>query len=69
MLTNFLGFSEVSVTTAIELHEVFFKFLNDIGLKLGRLIEIGSDEAANLCGVNHSLYVLKKKKNFQVYNW
>ncbi|XP_044019226.1 uncharacterized protein LOC122859598 [Aphidius gifuensis] len=32
IITNFLGFSLVTITTAVELHAVFKKFLKDVGL-------------------------------------
>lgn len=61
IITNFLGFSLVTVTTAIELHSVFKNFLKDVRLTLENLVGIGTDGAANLCGVNHSLFTLLKK--------
>ncbi|XP_044015627.1 uncharacterized protein LOC122857495 isoform X2 [Aphidius gifuensis] len=62
ILTNYLGFSQVTETTAVELYDVFCKFLEDIGLKIENLIGISTDGAENLCGNSHSLYTLLKKK-------
>lgn len=61
IVTNFLGFSEVTDTTANTLYTVFKGFLANTGLKLEKLIGIGTDGASVLCGCNHSLYTLLKE--------
>lgn len=60
IVTDFLGFSEVTDTTAQDLYVVFTKFLREVGLQKQKLIGIGTDGASNLCGVRNSLYTLLK---------
>lgn len=66
-VVNFLGFSEIFEATAEKLFQHFTEFLSKVGLNLEQLIGIGTDGASNLCGKNHSLYTLLKKK-FPIYN-
>ncbi|XP_052132255.1 uncharacterized protein LOC127751952 [Frankliniella occidentalis] len=60
-LVEFLGLIETPVATADKLYEVVTLYLTTIGLKLNRLLGLGTDRGANLCGCNHSLYTLLKK--------
>lgn len=62
-LVEFLGLIETPVATADKLYEVVTLFLNTIGLRLGRLLALGTDGGLNLCGRNHSLYALLKKND------
>ncbi|CAD6213969.1 GSCOCG00011117001-RA-CDS, partial [Cotesia congregata] len=66
IVTDFLGFNEVNEATAEKLFSDFEKFMNGLGLNINNLVGLGTDGASNLCGVNHSLYVLLKKKYPQV---
>lgn len=68
IVTNFLGFHYVATATANELYNNFTTFIAQVGLNLEHLIAIGTDDASNLCGVNHSLYTLfKKNSKFTTY--
>lgn len=66
IVTDFLGFNEVNEATAEKLFSDFEKFMNGLGLNINNLVGLGTDGASNLCGVNHSLYVLLEKKYHRV---
>lgn len=53
MVVDFLGFTIVNVTTSNALYEDFVNFLSHLGLALNKLVGIGTDGAANLCGKNN----------------
>ena len=60
--TEFLGIIQIIETTAIALYDHLTRFLNEIKLPIINLIGIETDGASNLCGKNHSLYILLKER-------
>ncbi|KAK3932367.1 Zinc finger MYM-type protein 1 [Frankliniella fusca] len=62
-VVEFLGLVETPIATADKLYEVVTLFLTTVGLKLSRLLGLGTDGGANLCGCNHSLYTILKLKD------
>jgi len=60
-VTEFLGLIEVFTVTANDLYQAISSFLIKLNLDVSNLIGIGTDEANNLCGKNHSFYTLLKK--------
>lgn len=62
IVTEFLGIISVTETTAIALFECLVQYLNGITVPVKNLIGIGTDGASNLCGKNHSLFMLLKEK-------
>ncbi len=62
IVVDFLGFQLVSSATGEILYENFFKFFEDAGIDLNKMIAIATDGASNLCGKNNSLFSRLKDK-------
>lgn len=56
IITDFLGFTRVHEATAEKLHISFKAFIAENGLDLKRMVGIGTDGAANMCGKHNSLF-------------
>ncbi|KAK3916154.1 Zinc finger MYM-type protein 1 [Frankliniella fusca] len=63
MVTAFLGLVETPRAGAEDLYTAFTTFMQTLGLNLKRLLGIGTDGGQNLCGRNHSLYALLKRRD------
>ncbi|XP_051153644.1 uncharacterized protein LOC127276934 isoform X2 [Leptopilina boulardi] len=62
IITDYLGIIVLERATADALYNAVVDYCDDIKLKLENLVGIGTDGGSNLCGKNHSLYALLKKK-------
>ncbi|KAE8738355.1 hypothetical protein FOCC_FOCC016169 [Frankliniella occidentalis] len=54
MILDFLGLVETPECTATILYNVIKEFLKKIGLNIKKILALGTDGAANLCGAHHS---------------
>jgi len=62
IVTEFLGIIMINETTAVALYDSLVNYLKEINLPVKNLIGIGTDDASNLCGKNHSLFTLLKER-------
>ncbi|XP_052130152.1 uncharacterized protein LOC127751118 [Frankliniella occidentalis] len=61
MILDFLGLVETPECTATILYNVIKEFLKKIGLNIKKILALGTDGAANLCGAHHSVFSLLKQ--------
>ncbi|KAE8739291.1 hypothetical protein FOCC_FOCC015214 [Frankliniella occidentalis] len=60
-IVDFLCILGTPKTTHDVLYNVLVEFMDKVGLRKDRLMALGTDGAANLCGPHHSLFSLLKK--------
>lgn len=63
MIVDLLGLVETPRATAPLVYEAFTSYMAKIGLRLIRMLSLGTDGGLNLCGSNNSLFAYLKRND------